>query len=221
MIDAPEKIWIEHDDCQYFYEESELTEAGSPVTEYVRADLAILSALEPSAARELALEEAAHNLINELSGNPGELIDKMAEAIRDWGSHYDDGPWETLPEDRKAGWRGDAERALAAVKEYLTTRALSSPDHADAGKVEGDGWLPIESAPKDRTSVIIAVPAEEKKDGFIVGEAYFDPENYEGGDWWWAGSSHTDHFDSPISDLNYNAPTHWRPLPSAPSEGAE
>jgi len=83
----------------------------------------------------------------------------------------------------------DVERALAVVKEYLTTRALSSPDyadadhaqardvlarfhdyviegitagtimrggehhnpiwqevasvlHADAGKVEGDGWLP-------------------------------------------------------------------------------
>jgi len=80
---------------------------------------------QPSAARELALEEAAHNLINELSGNPGELIDKMAEAIRDWGSHYDDGPWETLPEDRKAGWRGDAERALAVVKEYLTARRPS------------------------------------------------------------------------------------------------
>lgn len=39
MVDAPEKIWIEQDDCPYFYEESELTEVGSPVTEYVRADL--------------------------------------------------------------------------------------------------------------------------------------------------------------------------------------
>jgi len=84
-----------------------------------------LPTLQPSAARELALEKAAHNLINELSGNPGELIDKMAEAIRDWGSHYDDGPWETLPEDRKAGWRSDAERALAVVKEYLTARRPS------------------------------------------------------------------------------------------------
>lgn len=39
MFDAPEKIWIEHDDCPYFYEESELTEVGSPVTEYTRSDL--------------------------------------------------------------------------------------------------------------------------------------------------------------------------------------
>jgi len=83
-----------------------------------------LSVMDKS-PRSQALEEAAHNLINELYGNPGELIDKMAEAIRDWGSHYDDGPWETLPEDRKAGWRGDAERALAVVKEYLTARRPS------------------------------------------------------------------------------------------------
>ena len=35
---APERIWIEEDDCPYFYVESELADAGSPVTEYVRAD---------------------------------------------------------------------------------------------------------------------------------------------------------------------------------------
>ncbi|MCO7727820.1 hypothetical protein NJB93_14610 [Brucella intermedia] len=103
----------------------------------------ILSAIEPAATckESLQVEPAAPEGRQpvadalKLSGNTGELIDKMAEAIRDWGSHYDDGPWETLPEDRKAGWRGDAERALAVVKEYLTTRALSSPDHADAGRV--------------------------------------------------------------------------------------
>lgn len=39
MADTPERIWIEQDDCPYFYEESELAEVGSPVTEYIRADL--------------------------------------------------------------------------------------------------------------------------------------------------------------------------------------
>lgn len=67
-----------------------------------------------------------------LSGDTGELIDRMAAAIRDWGSHYDDGPWETLPEDRKAGWRGDAERALAVVKEYLTARRPAEQAVAEA-----------------------------------------------------------------------------------------
>lgn len=60
----------------------------------------------------------------ELSGNTGELIDKMAEAIRG-DTVYDDTPWATLSEDRKIGWRGDAERALAVVKEYLTARRPS------------------------------------------------------------------------------------------------
>ncbi len=107
----------------------------------------IIAALEPAATcnESLQVEPAAPEaqlaaFLNDLSGENGELIDRMAAAIRDWGSHYDDGPWETLPEDRKAGWRGDAKRALEVVKEYLTTRALSSPDHADAGKVEGDEW---------------------------------------------------------------------------------
>lgn len=94
---------------------------------------AFLSALEPAATcnESLQVEPAAPEGQQpvadalELSSNPGELIDKMADAILDWGSHYDDGPWETLPEDRKAGWRGDAERALAVVKEYLTARRPS------------------------------------------------------------------------------------------------
>lgn len=34
-------------------------------------------------------------------------------------------PWATLSEDRKIGWRGDAERALTVVKEYLTVRRPS------------------------------------------------------------------------------------------------
>jgi len=72
----------------------------------------ILSALEPTAARSQALEEAAHNLINELSGNTGELIDMMASAIRADGSDLCDGAWESLSDDRKLAWRGDAERPL-------------------------------------------------------------------------------------------------------------
>lgn len=58
----------------------------------------------------------------ELSGDTGELIDRMAAAIREDGGHYDDAPWESLSDERKEGWRGDARRALAVVKEYLTAR---------------------------------------------------------------------------------------------------
>ncbi len=64
----------------------------------------------------------------EPSGNTGELIDKMAEAIRG-DTVSDDTPWATLSEDRKIGWRGDAERALAVVKEYLTARLPAPEGH--------------------------------------------------------------------------------------------
>ncbi|GGA99938.1 hypothetical protein GCM10011491_30240 [Brucella endophytica] len=82
--------------------------------------------------------------------------------------------------------------------------------------VVADGWQPIETGPKDKTRVIIAVPTKDKDD-FIVGEAYFDPDNYEGGDWWWANTMVGGWPDDPISEINYHAPTHWMPLPAAPS----
>jgi len=141
MVDAPEKIWIEHDDCPYFYEESELTEVGSPVTEYVRADLyakleAVVERMRKAVDDWLQFHPLVqHDLDNgyrqtpsyerparELSGDTGELIDRMAAAIREDGGHYDDAPWESLSDERKEGWRGDARRALAVVKEYLTAR---------------------------------------------------------------------------------------------------
>jgi len=178
----------------------------------------IIAALEPAATcnESLQVEPAAPEaqlaaFLNDLSGENGELIDRMAAAIRDWGSHYDDGPWETLPEDRKAGWRGDAKRALEVVKEYLTTRALSSPDHADAGKVEGDGWLPIESAPKDGT--VIDLWSDEY--GRLTDCYWGSPMAYEGGETGWVHAHSNEWAESPDEFV------HWRPLPSAPSEGAE
>lgn len=66
-------------------------------------------------------------------GDTGELIDKMAEAIRG-DTTSDDAPWATLSEDRKIGWRGDAERALAVVKEYLTAHSPSEQAVTEADK---------------------------------------------------------------------------------------
>jgi len=85
---------------------------------------------------------------------------------------------------------------------WLRTKicALSSPDHADAGKVEGDGWLPIESAPKDGAPVLAYQAGRYFK-------CWLECDRYEGGYFW------QDEEDSEPS------PTHWRPLPSAPSGG--
>lgn len=64
--------------------------------------------------------------LDELSGNTGELQDVVACAIRADGSDLCDSPWETLPDDMKHGWRGDADRAIQAVKDYLTAHGLQS-----------------------------------------------------------------------------------------------
>ena len=77
-------------------------------------------------------------------------------------------------------------------------------------------WQPIETAPMDRKSIIVAVPTFDKDD-WIVGEAFFDPENYEGGDWWWAGTSYGDYYGGPISEINHWPPSYWMPLPPPPT----
>ncbi|WP_421440009.1 hypothetical protein [Agrobacterium tumefaciens] len=74
------------------------------------------------------------------------------------------------------------------------------------------GWKPIETAPKDKTRIIIAVPTKDRDD-WIVGEGYFDPDHYEDGDWWWANLDYSDYHAGPISDCNHWPPELWQPLP--------
>jgi len=83
-----------------------------------------------------------------------------------------------------------------------TIRALSSPDHvADAGKVEGDGWLPIEGAPKDGTEVLGFDALTKIMHVTFCNQGYWhDPDS---------------HYYSEAQNFN---PTHWLPLPSAPSQ---
>lgn len=71
-----------------------------------------------------------------------------------------------------------------------------------------NNWQPIKTAPKDGTSVIIAVPHNDPS-GFVVGEAYC---NERRGGWWWANLSYDDDYADPIRQ----APTHWMPLPKPP-----
>lgn len=88
-------------------------------------------------------------------------------------------------------------------------RAAPQPPAVD------DGWRTMDSAPKDKTPVIIAVPTKDR-DGYIVGEAYFDAF-----EWWWAGSGPAVWGTAPISDCNHHEPFRWRPLPPAPANGGE
>ena len=121
----PERLWLWpecHDDGmdKAVSFPDQLYPSGS--TEYIRADLATPAPL----GREFGAE---------LSGNTGGLIDRMAEAIRG-DTTSDDTPWAVLSEDRKIGWRGDAERALAAVKEYLTAHSPAPVVPAEGLAVE-------------------------------------------------------------------------------------
>ncbi len=93
-------------------------------------------------------------------------------------------------------WAGIAARAALAAARPFVSR-----------------WQPIETAPKDRTPVIVAVPDKDRT-GWIIGEAYFDTDTT---DWWWAGTSNDEYHDGPISDVNWHMPTHWQPLPEPPN----
>lgn len=155
----------------------------------LRRALSILSALEPCAARELALEEALRNLIHAVCGETG-----FANAVRQESGHAY--PWPALD-----------------IAEAEAHRSLSSPDHADAGKVEGDGWLPIESAPKDGTAVLVHfIPNEVPSLKPLICAAYWQKSDglMKPGFW------RVIHSVGP----SFTA-THWRHLPSAPSEGEE
>ncbi|WP_455296417.1 hypothetical protein [Brucella pituitosa] len=106
------------------------------------------------------------------------------------------------------------EEAAKIAEDYVqydvadAIRLLSSQsvaDHADAvGNVEGDGWLPIETASKDR-SEFLAWPCNTEN-GVIVVKAY-----------WYVHPSVqawiTDEID--CGDFDFS-PTHWRPLPASP-----
>jgi hypothetical protein len=78
-----------------------------------------------------------------------------------------------------------------AVDLIDTVVARLTPAPAEAG----EGWMPIESAPKDGTVVIAT-------DGKAVQESYFS------GTAWRASSRQ--------SEL-WSSPTHWRPLPAPPA----
>ncbi|PJT18903.1 hypothetical protein CN884_22710 [Ochrobactrum sp. 30A/1000/2015] len=141
----------------------------------------ILSALEPSAARELALDVEFATIRAMIYCYEGD----SAQAF-------------------------EAQKALAKIDAAI--RALSSPDHAEAGKVEGDGWRPIESAPKNK-AIQIYIPNADYygNDGIYAGILVDLGTGQRWATFGWAVAR-----DLPP----HMHPTHWRPLPSAPSQEA-
>ena len=118
--------------------------------------------------------------------------------------------WDAARSTYEELFRIGAFRGAGVVVDPQATiaRAIMAERERCVGK-----WLPIESAPKDRTAIIVAVPDKDRA-SFHVGEAYFDPET---GDWWWAGIDWSDYHTGPISEVNFHLPTHWMPLPPPPN----
>ncbi|QGA55905.1 hypothetical protein [Brucella sp. 2280] len=145
------------------------------------AALPFLPVQGASAARSLALEEAARNAAMYLATG-----------------------FITCPRC------GEDVETKNTDAEYALRAALSHPAHADAGKVDGDRWLPIESAPKDGTIVLLGWNDPDINEIGAVAGWY---ENGPADNCWY------DQYHEPVTV------THWmplRPLPPAPaSEGAE
>lgn len=116
---------------------------------------------------------------------------------------------------------------LLIVGEYVPTNEVremgANPDPETEGGViispallddVPRGWRTIDSAPRDGTSIILAVTGGIN--GPVIGEARW--HYADGGDWWWAGNAPGDYHGGPISEINFGVPTHWQPLPLPPTD---
>ncbi len=161
----------------------------------------------PCAARELALEPDWIN-IAKMAGKFGiryqtnhELVDFL-KAIRDLSSpdHADAGKVHEYVQgyefraDNGGGYTPtDGERTMIedAIQGFIS----------DAGKAEGDGWRPIESAPNNNAILV-----------------HYDDGNIElisADDNMFSWIAYT------VKEDFCTKPTHWRPLPLPPVEGGK
>lgn len=89
---------------------------------------------------------------------------------------------------------------------------------------QGGGWQPIETAPKDGRTMLLGCSNSHKKwrtmRGQWMSEAYID-ENWEDPDDATPGWYETVVEGDDIPNCWYITPTHWQPLPAAPTETPE
>lgn len=164
----------------------------------------ILSAIEPapSAARDLALDDKTR-----IDAATAALI-SLTEA----GIPTDVQELLIVGDPSRGIAPGSLSKAIATV-----IRSISSPDHADAGKVDGDGWLPIDETAKSGRIVRIAY----NRDDVTMADAF-----YRDGKWHAACVFYRSGAGKPPYEFREHKVLEslvfaYRPLPSAPSEGAE
>ena len=126
-----------------------------------------------------------------------ETVERVAKAIFiervGYFSPEDDASWDNAGAHAQDHHRDLARAAIAAL----------NPPPGNGG-----GWQPIETAPKDGTYVLIAT---ESHDGGMT-TACWDAEWSSSSGWWLL-----DNGKDPEIPLRGAEPTHWMPLPAAPS----
>ena len=89
-------------------------------------------------------------------------------------------------------------------------------------KPDKSGWLPIETAPKDETRVLIAGPGLDVTVGWYTQAEPDGPQSMGTDVGWWSenGWSHPGRsFGNPDSRFEAELqPTHWQPLPPPPED---
>ena len=91
---------------------------------------------------------------------------------------------------------------------HIDDKIRTALEAADAA-----AWQPIETAPKDRTHILVGTFPAAPGHVTITTAHWFEPLLQRGQ---WALSVN---YDGEHSDHGVEAPTHWRPLPEPPTTG--
>ncbi len=125
-------------------------------------------------------------------------VDSFADKLR--GMPFTDAMWIV------AHSTINTERAIAAAELALLKSKLLQAER-ELAEVRKDAWQPIETAPKDGAEVFLWLPSPYNR---IEKARWFDLwENWQLGEF----PDHSDEYCGIGSAL----PTHWMPLPAAPS----
>lgn len=138
------------------------------------------------------------------------------------------------PEAYKA--RTDQDRLnaayIAACNPAAIRALLADLDEARAAltAAKAGGWLPIESAPKDGTVVILGRAGDDDDIASVVTTGHWQEAEEDGVDYMGADAGFVDEhyqefkpgrsFGSPSYRYAPTQPTHWQPFPNPPKEQA-
>jgi len=102
----------------------------------------------------------------------------------------------------------------------LETRALRFLNGATLAAIdatgESDGWLPIESAPKDGTRILVSFGTLGVRE-----VSWTEPHTADWKIWCVDDNKHGPYALRGYSDEGPKAPSHWRPIPAPPAQGGK